>query len=256
MPTTRKRGASIAVATLGLLLNGALAGCSLSKDDDTDKHDTSSAPEPTTTPTTEPSETPSATPTPSSTASSPTAAPKPQDALLSAAELPPLNASSPWTQGATATPGQTNFGLCQQFDLLSIGAVTVIGRSYKGPPSGGDTAGQQVAEFPDAQNTVRADKVLEAWHASCRRKVLDKMSSVQHAKVGAIAAVSVPKGKGWYYVVSYTQAGKGHFHEFGVVYDRNRMSLLKMDHGGQDHSYPSGQDPMQLAVQAASAKMG
>src|SRR3954451_24762142 len=36
MPTTRKREAAIAVATLGLLLNGALAGCSLSKDDEPD----------------------------------------------------------------------------------------------------------------------------------------------------------------------------------------------------------------------------
>jgi hypothetical protein len=256
MPTTRKRGASIAVATLGLLLNGALAGCSISKDDDSDKHDTSSAPDPTPTPTEEPTETPTATPTPSSPAPSPTAPADPKAALLSGAELPPLNASSPWTEGATTTPGQTSFGLCQQFDLVSIGAVTAIGRSFKGPATGDDTAGQQVAEFPDAQNTVRADKVLEAWHHSCKRKVLDRMTAVRNAKVGAITQVAVPKGKGWYYIVSYTQAGKGHFHEFGVVYDRNRMSLLKMDHGGQDHNYPPGQDPMELAVKAASAKMG
>jgi hypothetical protein len=29
-----------------------------------------------------------------------------------------------------------------------------------------------------------------------------------------------------------------------------------MDHDGQDHIYDPGQDPMELAVQAASAKMG
>jgi hypothetical protein len=28
-----------------------------------------------------------------------------------------------------------------------------------------------------------------------------------------------------------------------------------MDHDGQDHDYEPGQDPMELAVQAASAKM-
>ena len=41
-----------------------------------------------------------------------------------------------------------------------------------------------------------------------------------------------------------------------MVYNRNRMTLLKMDHDGQDHNYEPGQDPMELAVKAASAKMG
>ncbi len=39
MPTTRKRGAAVAAATLGLLLSGALSGCSISKDDDPEKRD-------------------------------------------------------------------------------------------------------------------------------------------------------------------------------------------------------------------------
>ena len=72
----------------------------------------------------------------------------------------------------------------------------------------------------------------------------------------AITPVSVPNGKGWWYLVSYTKGGEGHFHAFGVVSNRNRMTLLKMDHAGQDHNYPPGQDPMELAVKAASAKMG
>ena len=29
-----------------------------------------------------------------------------------------------------------------------------------------------------------------------------------------------------------------------------------MDHAGQDHNYEPGQDPMQLAVKAAAAKLG
>ncbi len=34
------------------------------------------------------------------------------------------------------------------------------------------------------------------------------------------------------------------------------MTLLRMDHDGQDHNYPPGKDPMELAVKGASARMG
>jgi hypothetical protein len=255
MPTTRKRGATVAVATLGLLLSGALTGCSLSKDDDGGERDTAAAPEPTPTPTEESTEestetatpAPTATPTPTGGASS-AAAGTPEAALLPAAELPALNASSPWTEKGTTVPAPTTFGVCQQFDLLSIGAMNIVERTFTG--GAGDTAGQQVAEYPDAQNTVRASKVLEAWHDKCKGQV--KGSNV---KVGAITSTPVTKGKGWWYTVSWNRGGTGHFHTFGMVYNRNRMVLLKMDHGGQDHDYPPGQDPMELAVKAASAKM-
>ena len=256
MPTTRKRGASVAVATLGLLLSGALSGCSISKDDEPEKPDPTAAAEPTPTETDEPTETP--TPTPSPTTATATPAPEPgtpQAALLSGAELPPLNESLPWADGKTDVPGVTTFGLCQQFDILSIGAMNALERSFTA--TSGDTAGQQVAEFPDAQNTVRGSKVLEAWRGECR-KTLRETSSKKYKdiKVGALTPVAVPQGKGWYYIVSYTLGGEGHFHEFGVVYLRNKMTMLKMDHAGQDHNYEPGQDPMELAVKAASAKMG
>jgi len=253
MPTTSKRGARVAVATLGLLLSGAMAGCSLSSDDDADQRDTASAPSPTPTPSpteaTSPTASASVTPTPSASTSA-ASAPKgtPKAALLGAAELPPLNSSSPWTEKVTTVPGQKAFGTCQLFDALSIGAMSAVERSFTG--ASGDTAGQQVVEYPDAPTTARAGKVLEAWHDKCRGQV--KGSNV---KIGPITSVPVSKGKGWWYVVSWNRGGAGHFHSFGVVADRNRMTLLKMDHGGQDHDYPPGQDPMQLAVRAASAKM-
>jgi hypothetical protein len=247
MPTTRKRGAAFAVATLGLLLSGALTGCSLNKDDDGDKGGPSAAPEPTPTQTEEPSETPSATQTPTAGTSA-TGAPDPSAALLGAADLPPLTASSPWSEKGTTVPAPTSFGACQQFDLLSIGAMSIVERSFTG--GAGDTAGQQVVEYPDAQNTVRASKVLEAWHDKCKGQI--KGSNV---KIGPITSVTVPKGKAWWYVASWNRGGTGHFHEFGVVFNRNRMTLLKMDHAGQDHDYASGKDPMELAVKAASAKM-
>ena len=245
----------MAAATLGLLLSGAFSGCSITQDDDP-KRATSAAPEPTPTDadTEQPSETPSATttPTPSASAST-TPAATPEAALLGAAELPQLNETSRWTQGKTIVPGQTSFGLCQQFDTLSIGAMNTIERSYSTGPSGGDTAGQQMAEFPDAQNTVRASKVLQAWHDKCNTKGQVRGKNV---KVRQITEVPVANGKGWWYLVSYTRGGTGHFHSFGVAYSGNRMALLKIDHEGQDHNYEPGQDPMELAVKAASAKMG
>ncbi len=254
MPTTRKRGAAVAVATLGLLLSGAFAGCSVSKDDEPAETPAASEPDPTPTETSEPTETPEPTATPSATASSTAAPGTPEAALLSGAELPPLNGSSPWTDGKTDVPGATSFGICQQFDLLSIGAMSVVQRDFRG--ADGATAGQQVVEFPDAQTAVRANKVLESWHRDCKSDVLDSMSSVRNGKVRPITQVSVPNGKGWWYLVSFNRGGTGHFHSLGVTFKGPRMTVLKMDHDGQDHIYEPGQDPMELAVQAASAKMG
>lgn len=259
MSTTRVRAAIITIAASALVTSGALAGCSVSKDEgDTPPSSSSSEPttppateEPTSDPSTPESSAPSPTPTPSpSPATTPggTHAGTPAAALLSAAELPPLNDSSTWTQVRTTVPGQQAFGLCQQFDLLSIGAMNVIERTYK---AGQDTAGEQVAEFPDAQNTVRASKVIEAWHRECAGQVTGT-----RVKVRPITDVAVPHGKGSWYLVSYERRGEGHFHSLGIVVSGNRMSLLRMDHLGQDHNYEPGQDPMQLAVRAVSAKLG
>ena len=118
MPTTRKRGAAVAVATLGLLLSGALAGCSLSKDDGRQARHrlgTRSRRRPPTA-TDQATETPSAGDADPDGQRSASAKPEPAAALLGAAELPALNASSPWTEGARRCPVTTPFGLCQKFD--------------------------------------------------------------------------------------------------------------------------------------------
>lgn len=261
MSTTHIRAAILTITATAIVGSGALSGCSISRDDETKAPSSSSASEPTTTasdePTTEPSTPESSAPVPSESASSspstppsttPGPAATPEAALLSAAELPQLNETSPWAQGRTGTPGPDAFGLCQQFDLLSIGAITVIERTYT---SGRDTAGEQVAEFPDAQNTVRARKVLQAWHRECAGQV--KGTNV---KVRPITDVPVPTGKGLMYLVSYERRGAGYFHSLGLVTSGNRMSLIRMDHEGQDHNYGPGRDPMELAVKAAAAKLG
>lgn len=252
MSTTRIRVAISTVAVSAVVTSGALAGCSISRDGEADTPPSSSSSEPTAPPTTaEPTSEPSTPePSPPSPTPTPSASPAatPEGALLPAVELPPLNDASPWTEGRTAVPGQKAFGLCQQFDLVSIGAMDVIERTYS---AGQDTAAEQVAEFPDAQNTVRASKVIEAWHRECADQVTGT-----HVNVRPITSVPVSQGKGSWYLVSYERRGEGHFHALGIVVSGKRMSLIRMDHDGQDHNYGPGQDPMELAVEAVSAKLG
>ncbi|MCW2821121.1 MAG: hypothetical protein JWR64_916 [Marmoricola sp.] len=260
MSTTRIRPAIATLAASALVCSGVLAGCSISRSDQTTTPPASSSSEPTTTTSDEPTATdqPTSQATAEPTAAgstipdpteapSPTSAATPAGALLTAADLPQLNESSPWAEARTGVPGPMPFGLCQKFDLLSIGAMNVIQRTYT---AGSDTAAEQVAEFPDAQNTVRATKVLEAWHRECAGRV-----EGTHVKVRPITGVAVPQGNGRWYLVSYERSGVGHFHSLGVVVSGNRMSLIRMDHEGQDHNYEPGQDPMELAVKAVAAKL-
>ncbi|MGZ8744835.1 MAG: hypothetical protein ACXWXO_18110 [Nocardioides sp.] len=248
MSTTRIRAAIVGAAATAMGLSGALAGCSVSRDDEPEPRSTSEPtndPEPTDEPSTtvSPSEEPSA-----SASASTTGLPTPEATLLAAADLPQLNDTSPWTEGTTDVARGRPFGLCQQFDMLSIGAMSAVERTYTARK---DTAGQIVAEFPDAQNAVRASKVIEAWHGECRGQV--KGTNV---KVRPITDVAVPRGKGWWYLVSFERRGTGHFHSLGMVLSGARMTLIRMDHDGQDHNYKPGQDPVELAVKAVSARLG
>ena len=132
--------------------------------------------------------------------------------------------------------------------------MSVVQRNFRG--ADGATAGQQVVEFPDAQTAVRATKVLESWHRDCKSDVLDSMSSVRNGKVRPITQVSVPSGKGWWYLVSFNRGGTGHFHSLGVTVKGPRMTVLTMDHDGQDHIYEPGQDPMELRGQGGFRQDG
>ena len=165
--------------------------------------------------------------------------------------MPQLNDTSPWTERRTGPAGQQPFGLCQQFDLLTIGALNAVERTFTSGTSATDTAGQQVAEFPDAQNAVRASKVVEAWQRECRSRV--KGTKV---RVRPITEVPVAQGQAWTYLVSYQRGGEGQFHALGMALSGTRMSLIRIDHAGQDHNYEPGQDPMELAVEAVSARLG
>jgi len=253
--TTRHRS-FIAVLTAAVLVCiGALVGCSVSRDnDEPSKARATQSPEATETVTEEPttSTSPSASASqstaPSGSPSASPAATTPRAALLTAAEMPQLNSTSPWKVGRTGPAGTRPFGLCQRFDLLTIGATEAVERTFTHE---GDTAGQQVAEFADARTAVRASKVLEAWHRSCAGRVLG-----QNVRVRPVTDVAVTKGTGWNYLVSFERRGTGHLHSLGLALSGPRMTVLRMDHDGQDHNYEPGKAPMELAVKGASARMG
>jgi len=231
--------AAIALACLGT------AGCAITKDEKPSPQSTSTSREPApSTPTVTVTTTQTATPSPTPTAT----ATGPEAALLSAAEFPRVNATTPWTQQGTAPAGTTPFGLCQKFDLGTIGATSTLERTFA---AGSDTAGQQLAEFADAQTAVRASRVVQSWHDDCQGRVPGR-----NVRVRPGADVAVTRGKGWWYYVDYTRGGAGHFHALGMALSGTRLTLLRIDQTAQDRTYPPGKDPMELAVKAAAAKLG
>ena len=257
MPSTRSRALARFLLVPVLLGAGLLGGCGISSDDHPSSDSTtSSSPAPTsTTPTPTPTPTPSPTdlPTGSPSASTP-ASPTltPQQALLTATEMPPLNDTLRWTERRTGPVGSQAFGLCAKFDVLSIGAEQAVERTFvTGSQADAGSAGQQVATFPDAATAARAQRVLQSWHDTCARRLTRGKPQVR-----PITSVPVSQGQGWWYLVSYNRNGQSRFHSYGVVVDGTRISLLRMDHVGQDHDYPPGKDPMQLAVKAAATKLG
>src|SRR4051794_38112830 len=154
-PTRSRILAPLLVAFV--LVGGLLAGCSLTSDDKPASQTTASAsPEPSDSASAGASE--SATPSESASGSAtPTGAPSPSltpdAAPLTAAAMPPLNDSSPWRQLRTGPVSSQPFGLCQKFDVLSVGAEQAVERLFT---AGAASAAQQVATFPDAATTARA----------------------------------------------------------------------------------------------------
>src|SRR5699024_960997 len=107
-------------------------------------------------PTASPSET--ATPSAPATSATPTMASLPSDApltdrLVPADELPGLNDDWQWREGATRPAGTKAFGRCAKFDMLSVGALEGVTRTYTGTP-GDEASGKaamQVFDFADTK---------------------------------------------------------------------------------------------------------
>lgn len=223
-----------------------------------DRDDDPSVAEPGTQPTTSapsPSQSGSDAPTPTVSATAePTASASPEtltDRLLPTADVPGLNATWTWQDGETGPAGSEPFGLCAKVDLASIGASDVVERSYFPPVDTDDSAGEQIAEFPDATTTGRAVAVLKSWQKKCAAHI-DRAG----VKVRPITSVSTASGTGFWYLVSYPEgADEGRFHAFGVAVVGTRVAVLSIDNGGQDYNYPTGEEPMVAMVQAAAGRL-
>ncbi|WP_157210094.1 hypothetical protein [Nocardioides aequoreus] len=256
MPSSpRRRVTWRALAPLStLLLLGSLVACGSDDEPDaapspsaSESADETPTPSPSETPTESASASPSASDTPTTSPTPSESAPsKPatlRDALLPASELPGLNEESSWTAAGTGPVGTRPFGWCAQFDALTIGARDGVQRQLR---SGDDRAAQQVLDFVDETNAVRAERVFRSWHQDCRRGDVT-VRPVQQVDAGGATA--------WWYLSSTGRAG-GQWESFGLARSGNRVTLLRMQHAGQDHSYPRGQDPLELGLQAAASRLG
>ncbi|GAB3990303.1 hypothetical protein [Nocardioides marmoraquaticus] len=96
----------------------------------------------------------------------------------------------------------------------------------------------------DETNARRLEQVFRGWHRDCRG-----------ARVGPVRALPVPSGTAWWYLSS-RPAGDGTWEAFGLARDGARLTVLRMEHSGQDHSYEPGQDPLERAVVAAAGRLG
>lgn len=176
------------------------------------------------------------------------------DRLLPTGLVPGLNAQWVWQDGDTGQPTADPFGLCAQTapgaDLSSIGASAVVARTYFPPDDSDDLAAEQIAEFPDSATARRAWAVLGSWHRRCGRT----LDPARHLHVGRFASTPVQQGSARWYLLSWQPDGEetGRFEAFGMVLSGTRIAVLRMDHSGQDHDYPPGEDPMVGMVTAAA----
>lgn len=238
-------GAALVVASM------IMAGCAGKDDapsepvagDSPGAPSSSLAPEPTTSPTTA---TAAPTPTPGTLPL--------VDRLLPTGRVPGLDDAWVWQDGDTGAPPADPFGVCAKADLLSIGATDVVARTYFPPDDSDDNAAEQVAEFPDAKTARMAWSVLKSWHDRCGRTI----DSEPGLRVRPLESVPVSSGAARWYLVSWRSAGEeaGRFETFGAVLAGTRLAVLRMDHSGQDHDYPPGEDPMVGMVEAAAALLG
>lgn len=166
--------------------------------------------------------------------------------LLTAAELPGLNADSPWAAGRTRAVDDEAFGWCSRFGPLTAGAVEGVQRGFTSPGAGDDVAAQQVLDLVDQTNARRTVEVYRGWHDDCRRGGTD---------VRPIQSVQVSGGTAWWYLSS-RPTDDGEWEAFGLAQRGSRVTVLRMEHAGQDHSYPPGQDPLERALETAAARLG
>jgi hypothetical protein len=141
--------------------------------------------------------------------------------LLTAEDLPGFGPGYRWRVGSTTSTEPRQFGTCQKFGIVAIGAERVAVRRFLPADTSVPlaSAGELVATFPDAMTARRAYSVLESWHKQCAA-VLKRHGPSQ---VGGLRPVTVDGGQAAWYLLTYTP-DKGAPNE--VLLDAQGMALV------------------------------
>ncbi len=267
MPAPAHRPFPLTLAAL-LLAATALSGCSGSDPASTSSGSSSrtASTVPTETASSEAEASESATAEPSTeqsasataTASAPAPAGSLRDRLLPAGEVPGFNQEFRWRAGATRDAEPTRpFGTCQRFALASIGAESVAVRGFRPADRSAttDTAGELVAQFPDATTARRAYAVLTSWRKSCA----DRLARYDTSDVGRLESVRVPGGTAGWYLLTYAPVPNDPdaqwFDAQGMALVGDRIAMVELILAGQDYNYGAGEEPMVAALQRAAARL-
>ncbi|MGD9957878.1 hypothetical protein [Nocardioides sp.] len=182
---------------------------------------------------------------PSATATA-TRPPGLRSALLTAAQVPPLNTGFSWRTTNTSAEGDEPFGVCQKTPLVSIGATSAQVRTHAAATAGSnDTASQVVARFADAKSAWRTYEVLKSWRSQCA-----DFMRFDDERVSDLTEVPVGAGVGHRFLVSYLAANgtDAQIVAYGMTRVGRHISLVQFDVLGQDWNYARGKEPASLAV--------
>lgn len=165
----------------------------------------------------------------------------PASHLLTAARMPSPDGETAWR---IADRGREDavVGACQKTDLQTIGAISVVRRSFAAGPDG-PWGTQVVAEFADAKSAWRAHQVLRAWQADCEDRL-----DFDRTDVGPLRAVHVRAGTGEGYRTAYgpRSAARGWATGLGIVRRGSHLSVVEYRTEASD--YPTDRDPVRMAV--------
>ncbi len=203
-------------------------------------------------PTEDDSQTPDPTPAP------PTASGLP-GTLLSAATLPGLNDEVGWRETATTPRESQRPGwVCQQFALVSNGAVTAVERRYAAT-AGTATATQVVGRTADRRSAERVFAVLMANAKNCA----DQLRSLDRFPRGAVEPLAPVPVSGGHAAAGVVFSGPvrgepdaAYIDAVAVVQIQDLVAVVSMSSIGQDYDYPPGQAPAERAIPLVAAALG
>ncbi len=259
---TRHRRALICV--LGVVLAGSLVGCGSPAATSATDDSSTPAGEPTSEPTSESTSEATSEPTSDGGSSQSPDAPQPTvpglpGLLLPGQALPGLNDQMGWrVTGTSKTESQRPRWVCQQFSLVTNGAVSAAERTYAAT-RGSPTAAQVVARTVDQPSAQRLFAVLTANARDCAEQ-LRAIDRTPRGAVQPLTEQSVPGGRAaWGVVFSGPVRGApdaAHIDAVAVVQVKDKVSVVSMSSIGQDYNYEPGQSPPEQAIPVVASVLG